>query len=204
MAVTGLVLPSELETPAQNDFERYGGMGKGFEGRTIRPDGAPDRMLLWASSWGVGTNMAFRKAIFAAVGDFDVALDVGTPTSGGGDIEFFYRTVAAGYSLRYEPSALVHHTHRRDMTSLMRQIYNNGRSFPAYLLTVARRHPSQRKTVVWFGLRGWAWGWLLKRLIKSLVIRDRWTFRFALTELKGALSGPGAYVVSHRKSGQWR
>ena len=45
MAVTGLVLPYELETEAQWLFERYGGFGKGFERRWYRVkrgDGKPD------------------------------------------------------------------------------------------------------------------------------------------------------------------
>jgi hypothetical protein len=84
MAVTGLVLPAELESPAQVAFERYGGMGKGFVPKTTRRAALADRSLLWASQWGVGTNMAFRRALFAEIGGFDPALDVGTPAGGGG------------------------------------------------------------------------------------------------------------------------
>jgi hypothetical protein len=112
--------------------------------------------------------MAFRRTLFAAVGDFDVALDVGTPASGGGDIEFLYRAVSAGYVLRYEPAAMVRHVHRRDDASLQRQVYNNGRGFAAYLFTAARDHPQRRAAVLRFALRRWVWGWLL-RAIRSLV-----------------------------------
>lgn len=204
MAVTGVVLPAEIETPAQNDFERYGGMSKGFVGKTIRCDELNDRALFWASNWGVGANMAFRRPLFETIGDFDVALDVGTPTNGAGDIEFFYRAVAAGYALRYEPAAMVRHIHRRDNAALKRQIYNNGRSFVAYLLTIARNEPQRRAAVLWFTLRWWVWDWLLRRLIRSLIRRDKWTLRFALIELWGSCSGLWAYRASQKLARQLR
>jgi glycosyltransferase involved in cell wall biosynthesis len=198
MAVTGMVLPAELETPAQNEFEDYGGMSKGFSPKIIRKDDLDPGGMLWSSSWGVGANMAFRRDLFEMVGGFDPALDVGTPTSGGGDIEFFYRVVAAGHPLRYEPAAYVYHVHRRDRSALMRQIENNGRSFPAYLLTVLRNDPDQRGAVISFALRQWLWGWLVKRGVKAIWRRDRQTIRFVAAELRGSLGSLRAYKESRR------
>jgi glycosyltransferase involved in cell wall biosynthesis len=199
-AVTGLVLPMEIETTAQADFESYGGMSKGFTGFTIRREELSLRDRFWASRWGVGTNMAFRRTLFKAVGVFDVALDVGTPTSGGGDIEFFYRVVSAGHALRYEPAAMVRHAHRRDDSALRRQISNNGRSFTAYLLTIMRNDPHQRGAAARFLVRWWLWEWLLKRLLCSALKRDRWTFRLAWVEFRGFLAGGPAYYASRRLS----
>ena len=198
MAVTGMVLPAEIETAAQNEFEIYGGMNKGFAGYTIHRNHLKSPGLFWANNWGVGTNMAFRRDLFEAIGNFDVALDVGTPTNGAGDIEYFYRTVSSGYPLCYEPAARVYHVHRRDRPALMQQIYNNGRSFPAYLMTIARNNPGQRWGVLWFGLRWWLWGWLLKRLMGSILKRDKLTMRFAYTELKGVFSALPAYRRSRQ------
>jgi glycosyltransferase involved in cell wall biosynthesis len=198
MAVTGLVLPAELETPAQTDFENYGGMSKGFESFTIRKVEMPGEAIFWASGWGVGTNMAFRKALFEAIGYFDVGLDVGTPTGGGGDIEFFFRCVATGNPLRYEPAALVRHTHRRDKKALDSQIYHNGRAFPAYLMTIARNFPELKIAALQFGLRQWLWGWLIKRWVTSRLQRDQRTAHFAQIELRGAISSLRAYRRSRR------
>lgn len=203
MAVTGMVLPAELETAAQIDFEVYGGMNKGFTRFVKQRDKMNKKDLLWASGWGVGANMAFRRDIFEKTGNFDVALDVGTPTNGGGDIEFFYRIVSAGYKLCYEPAATVYHVHRRDNLSLKRQIYNNGRSFPAYLLTIARNEPGNRTAILWFAIRWWGWEWLLRRLVSSFFKRDSWTFQFAMTELKGAFSSLRAYRKSQRIARQY-
>jgi glycosyltransferase involved in cell wall biosynthesis len=202
-AVTGLVLPGEIETQAQADFERYGGMGKGYQRAIIRREQLGFNRLFWASGFGVGTNMAFRKDLFATIGDFDVALDVGTPTNGGGDIEFFYRLVSSGHVLIYEPAAILSHFHRRDYESLESQIYNNGRSFLAYLLTIARNSSCPRFRLLCFVLYDWILGWLVRRLIKSLILLDRRTFWMVITEMRGALSGPGAYWRSQKIARQY-
>jgi hypothetical protein len=106
--------------------------------------------------------------------------------------------VAAGYPLRYEPAALVRHVHRRDKASLDRQIYYNGRSFPAYLMTNARNNPEIKFMALRFGLLQWLWGWLIKRWITGKMRRDHLTAHFARIELRGALSSLGAYRHSQR------
>lgn len=196
MIVTGLVLPAELETKAQFDFETYGGMGKGFYRFTIHPSTLTDQQKLWTSSWGVGTNMAFRRSVIAIIGDFDVALDVGTPSCGGGDIEFFYRAIAAGCTLRYQPSAWVRHFHRRDTKALSRQIYNNGRSFPNYLLTIARKQPEMRWAVFKFALYHWLWRWIIRRIISAIISGNRFELRVSLIEFLGSLTSIPAYWYS--------
>ncbi|MFQ5963177.1 MAG: glycosyltransferase [Candidatus Scalinduaceae bacterium] len=198
MVVTGMVLSSEFEALAQIAFESYGGMSKGFIGHKIKRDELSKRDLFWASNWGVGANMAFRRTLFEAIGNFDVALDVGTPTNGGGDVEFFYRAVAVGYTLCYEPIAMVQHVHRRDNAALMRQVYNNGRSFATYLLTIVRNEPYRCFEILWFALRWWIWDWQLRRLFIGIIKRDRETLRLALTELKGCSSAPWAYWKSRK------
>lgn len=199
MGLTGLVLPAELETDAQHTFEDYGGMSKGFSSFTIFKSRLNSRKLFWASSWGVGANMAFRRELFDQLGGFDVALDVGTPTNGGGDIEFFYRLVAAGYALRYEPAAVAYHVHRRDEETLKRQIYNNGRGFVAYLLTIIRNEPNKRFAVLYFALRWWFWEWLIKQTVRAFRRKDtKWALGLVLAELRGSLSALGAYYKSQK------
>jgi len=80
MAVTGLVEPFELETEAQQIFERTGGFGRGYQRQWYSVD--RQRGLPWeycgAGRFGTGANMAYRRKVFEAVGLFDPALDVGT------------------------------------------------------------------------------------------------------------------------------
>jgi GT2 family glycosyltransferase len=195
MAATGPVLPCELVTPAQIAFEdSYGGMSHGFEYRCFQREQLSDRQLLWASGFGVGANMAFRRTVLAELGGFDPGLDVGTPAAGGGDVELFHRLVAAGNNLVYTPAACVWHLHRRSWEELRQQIYNNGRSFGVYLLTCWRHHSVSSGRLIGFALFDWFGKWLLKRLIRP----GKWPRRLVLSEIHGALSAPVAYLVSRR------
>ena len=123
---TGLVLPYALDTPAQQVFERLGGFGRGFRRHWATvPPGAAGRRL-GVGEWGTGANMAFRRGALEGVGGFDPALDVGTPTGGGGDHDAFHRVLAAGLLVRYEPAAIVLHEHRRSLDELTAQFGHNG------------------------------------------------------------------------------
>ncbi len=191
MAVTGYVAPAELETSAQTLFELgYGGMGHGFRQKRIQRNILIDRQLLWASSFGVGANMAFRVIVFNKIGMFDVALDVGTPSRGGGDIEMFHRVVTHGHLLLYEPGMLVFHTHRRSIAALRKQIADNGCSFGCYLINCFRQRTVKRRSIVDFFLIDWLYKWNLKNLLKPSGKIPRY---FSIIELMGMIKSPLAY-----------
>ena len=140
MAVTGLVMPLELETPAQQLFEDYGGFGRGFERRRISlHQGSRDRWKQFGTGNRDRANMAYRREVFDRIGGFDTALDVGTVTNGGGDLEMFFRVLEEGHVLVYEPSAVVRHRHRRELADLRTQITNDGVGFVAYVVRAAWR-----------------------------------------------------------------
>jgi GT2 family glycosyltransferase len=194
MAVTGFVAPLELETQAQIRFEEiYGGMGHGFRPKVLQRTLLTDAQLLWASSFGVGANMAFRREVFRSIGFFDPALDVGTPSGGGGDVEMFHRLVANGSTLVYEPAALVWHQHRRQTAGLRRLIFDNGRSFGGYLLTSMRKETLSRGSILYFAVRHWLWAWLIYRLLKPGRRQPR---SLVWIELSGALASPLAYLLA--------
>jgi GT2 family glycosyltransferase len=117
--VTGLTMPSELETEAQEWFQRLGGLGRGFK-RTVFDSVRWNPLESWVV--GAGVNMAIRRDVVSIVGPFDERLDVGTPTRGGGDTEFFSRVLAAGYQIVYDPEALNWHRHRREWQALQNQL----------------------------------------------------------------------------------
>jgi GT2 family glycosyltransferase len=123
MAVTGLVLPAELETRAQIVFESQWGFGRGYARIDYRPDFLIASGQHIAPTWriGAGANMAFRREIFDKVGYFDERLDAGAAGCGG-DSEFWYRILARGWCCRYEPSSVVFHYHRRSERELANQI----------------------------------------------------------------------------------
>lgn len=200
MAVTGLVIPYELETEAQVLFETYGGFGRGFERKWHRLDrtGAPnDRRYIGTGIFGTGANMAYRRSLFSAIGPFDPALDVGTPTNGGGDLEMFFRVLVSGHTLVYEPSALVRHRHRRNYAQLHTQIGNNGIGFYSYLVRSFLAYPKQRTAILQLGI-WWFWWWNLRRLLKSYMHARRFPRGLIMAELRGSIVGLRRYFQARR------
>ncbi|TAG97329.1 MAG: glycosyltransferase [Oscillatoriales cyanobacterium] len=190
MAVSGLVAAAELETVAQQQFElKYGGMLQYLDSRKFNGSELSVQDLLWASKYGVGANMAFRRQVFAEVGNFDVALDVGTATRGCGDIEMFHRILAKGYATVYEPRAFVWHLHRRSDKALSKQLQDNGRGFGAYLLTCDRNRTVPRLEILKFAMFNWFGWWLVRRLRNP----GKLPRPLVVSELLGALGSPFAY-----------
>jgi GT2 family glycosyltransferase len=197
-AVTGLVLPSELETEAQVLFERYRSFARGFTPRRVAPGrrGPLAHGYGAAGDYGTGANMAFRRSVFARIGPFDPALDVGTPTRGGGDLEMFFRVLKEGHVLVYEPRAIVRHRHRRTMEELRRQIADHGLSFSAYMVRSALAYPDER--LAFARLACW---WYAKTAFRVLWPRQgpAWPLRrLGLAELRGCLVGLTRYPVARR------
>jgi GT2 family glycosyltransferase len=140
-AVTGQVLPAELETAAQAVFEKaWGGLGKGYERRDYGPAFYEQTRRQGCPAWeiGAGASMAFRREVFDRIGGFDERLDVGAAGCSG-DSEYWYRIVCAGGVCRYEPSAVLYHYHRRDFEGLARQLRAYMRGHVAALLVQYER-----------------------------------------------------------------
>lgn len=194
MAVTGLVVPYELETGAQILFEKYGGFGRGFLKRWYRLDkGAGKEWFnIGAGQFGTGANMAYRRSIFDDIGSFDPALDVGTVTNGGGDLEMFFRVLQEGYTLVYEPGAVIRHRHRRSYEELRTQLTNHGIGLYSHFVCSALTYPEMRLPVIRFGL-WWFWYWNIRRLLISFIRPARMPRDLILAELYGAIKGLSRY-----------
>ena len=134
--VTGLIMPLELETQAQQRLEEYGGFSKGFTQLIFDMEGHRPKTPLYpytAGQFGTGANMAFRIEVLRKLGGFDVALGPASHARGGEDLAAFFQVVTQGYKLIYEPAALLYHPHCRDYTALRKQLYNYGIGLAAYL-----------------------------------------------------------------------
>lgn len=199
-AVTGLVVPYELETEAQSIFELNGGFGRGFNRRWISV--AQIKSQRWpyygTGQYGTGANMAFRRSLFDEIGCFDPALDVGTATNGGGDLEIFFRVLNAGYELCYEPEAIVRHRHRRDYSKLREQIANNGVGFYAYLMRSFLHYPDERVAFAKLGL-WWFLSWSVRRYLLSFFARSQARRDLIWAELIGSLIGLNRYQKARRR-----
>jgi GT2 family glycosyltransferase len=197
--ITGLVLPLELETDAQILFEKGGGFRKGFQRAVYRPfsEGKPFYPC-FPGLFGTGANMAVRRNVVRELGGFDDALDTGAPLPGGGDLDMFYRTIRAGYTLVYEPSALVFHRHRRKMKELRLQYWSWGLGFMSFAAKSYRTDPPARRH-----FRRVVKGEFKRaffQLIKSLRRQNGVSPTFPLAQLWGSMAGwMGGYDRSVRR-----
>ena len=199
MCVTGHVLPSELETEAQCRFEAYGGLGKGFT--PLEADGA------WFRGWrtavptwrlGATANAAFRRSVFTspAIGLLDEALGAGTPTGCSEDTDLFYRILAAGGTILYEPSAYVWHRHRESMPALRRQIYAYSKGHVAYQLSTLLRDRDRRAIVrLLYSLPRT----YVQRAWQRITRRSEYPLLLIAVEVLGNLAGPWALWRSRRR-----
>ncbi len=227
VCVTGLVLPRELETPAQIRLEQYyGGLGpriyqpvshrlapasrvrrilgpalvteRDDQGRLLRTFS-----LYAAGALGTGGNMAFRTTPLRKAGGFDTNLGTGTPARGGEELALFAQLAWRGHALGFEPAALVHHAHYRDDESLRRQLEGSGVGFAAMVLALAADEPRHLSGIVA----------TLPRAVRSLGLAYWRKLRtapgleadgassvssLARVELRGLVRGPLAYWHSRR------
>ena len=191
--VTGITLPLELDTQAQSWFEKTNGFARGFTRRVF--DSAM-MSVVGTGQVGAGVNMAIRCSALGEIGLFDEALDGGTMTLSGGDQEFYYRTLARGYRIVYEPKALVWHKHRREWEALRHTIFGYGVGLYAWwtkTLIVQKELTLLYWGTVWFCQH------ILGNLMRSLLRRSGCVpLDLAWAELWGAVIGPFRYLRSSR------
>ncbi len=199
MIVTGNVLPAQLDTRAQQLFEHYGGLGRGFE--RVEAGGE------WFGSWyreavptwhlGATANAAFRATIFThpQIGLLDPALGAGTPTGCSEDTDLFYRVLAAGFTIVYEPTAFVWHHHRRDMPALKRQLYAYSKGHVAYNIKTWQEYGDTRAL---FHLALTLPKWQFKKLARWVRRSNGYPLALIMTEIAGNLAGPFALRRSRR------
>ena len=195
MAMTGLVLPAELETESQLIFETFWSFNRGYLPviydrnyfEKFKPFGVP----VW--NIGAGANMAFRREAFAKIGYFDERLDMGAAGCSG-DSEIWYRVLAEGWICRYDPTAIVYHYHRQDINGLKKQIFYYMRGHVTALLVQFEKYQH------WGNLRRLFLS-LPKRYVKLLLaglIKGFKTKNITLwSEISGCISGV-QYYLQHR------
>jgi GT2 family glycosyltransferase len=141
-AVTGLVLPARLETPAQCYFQfRMGGFGSECVPLIFDRRFLDETKATGAQVWriGAGANMAFRRSLFDRVGLFDERLGAGA-SGCSEDSELWYRLIASGGACLFEPRAVVVHHHREHWPELRRQVRAYMKGHVSALFVQAARH----------------------------------------------------------------
>lgn len=218
-AVTGVIVPLELETTAQVLFEQSRcGRDRRFSPLTFErfgrfrvlrraPGDGTEQVgsLYKTGEFAPGANMAFLATVLREMGGFDEALGTGTPTRGGEDMAILIELLAAGHRLAYEPGAIIQHRQQATLAELEHQIHGYGIGFTAMLTAVTLRDP-------WhiIGLAAVLPAWLLSRRgprsAKRVNRPEEYPPSLARAELRGMLAGPLAYLRSrwvHRAGRRW-
>lgn len=211
VATTGLVVPDELDTPAQRLFEEFGGFDKGYDrvlwalhepGLAVPHARRGERGALFPYSAGVygsGNNMAFRTAWLRGSGLFDEALGAGSLTRGGEDLDAFLTVMLRGGALVYEPAAIVRHSARADMEDLRTQLYGYGSGNSAAMTRQLLAGPGSALAVLARVPAG------LRRLLdpgssKNAERTTSYPKDLSRIELRGFAAGPLLYVRSRREA----
>ena len=122
-----MVAPRVLAAPARGALARYEAdqcpLDLGPEPVSFHP-GAPLGFVPSAA-------IVVRRTALSDVGGFDEGLKYGE------DVDLVWRLVEAGWTVRYQPSAVVRHRSRESLKAWLRQRYGYGTGHGA----LARRHP---------------------------------------------------------------
>jgi hypothetical protein len=200
MLVTGHVLPLELETRSQIEFENYGGLGRGYERFDYDRKWFDSFRRKAVPTWTIGAtaNAALRASLLCDpdVGLLDEALGAGTPTGCSEDTYLFYKTLKAGHTIVYHPKAFVWHRHRVDPDALNRQILNYSKGHAAYHLTTFLRDRDGRGLVrILFEIPMHQ----ARQLWRCLRGRSQTSIRTIILEIQGHALGPIALWKSRRR-----
>jgi GT2 family glycosyltransferase len=195
--VTGLIVPLELETPAQLLIERFASYAKGFAPRIYSTGCPPPDQPLFpyaAGHFGSGANVAFRTDLIRGLGGFDPMLGTGTPARGCEDLDIFIRLLQAGNSLAYEPRAMVWHRHPDTEAGLRRRTFDYGAALGAMLTKQLVSGPTRRR-IASLAPRGVRY--FLSPASRKNAARGRgFPSTLIALEIAGLLYGPLAYLKS--------
>lgn len=144
-AVSGLMLPAELETDAQVRFEQYGGFnkGRGFTPEVLSTRTGSVRSPMYPlPNFGAGGNMAFRVDALRDAGGFDPYLGAGTRTHGGEETRALALVLRAGGAVLHWPAAVTWHYHRRETAELRDQFRGYGAGLSAFFTSMLLSTPA--------------------------------------------------------------
>ena len=124
---------------------------EGWERRTYcRSDRGNGHPLLscTAGGFGAGASPVMLTHVARELGGFDVALGPATPACGGEHIDVLVRLMQRGYTIAYEPSAIVWREHPARAEARRRQIYRYGIGLGAIISKRIIAGPGRR---AWLG-----------------------------------------------------
>ncbi len=100
----------------------------------------------------IGANFSFGRYVVSRIGLFDCRFGAGAPLPAAEETDFVYRAFRAGIPVRYQPSAVVWHDHRRDAATLRRMHYGSHVSQGALAVKHLRQDGGRYLRAKYWGL----------------------------------------------------
>lgn len=193
--VTGMVRSASMLTAAQIHFDARMPWGASLEPAAHRLRDRDQFDVLFpyqAGRFGTGASFAVRRDAYDSVDGFDNRLGAGTRSRGGEDLDLFTRVILDGWTLVYEPTSLVWHTHRGGRLQLQQQMFGYGCGLFAYVtkLLVSRDTRADVVKRIWPAAKWFVEG----RLSEDEAGHSR---NLLLREVAGMLYGPFALLSEH-------
>ena len=198
--VTGLTLPANLDTRAEQLFEDHVGFPSTFAPRLfdLGENRPPEPLFPYTTGQlGAGVNIALRTSVFRQLGGFDSALGTGTKSRGGEDLAMLLDLLQSGHQLAYEPAAIVRHRHRSDMIALRDQVFGYGVGLGAYLARSVAVRPSRLIGMGMHAGRGLSHH-ASRRQSRNGNHQSQFPAELKRLERLGMLYGPMAYLKARR------
>ena len=140
--------------------------------------------------------MILRRSALRRSGLFAEDLGPGTRARAADETDLFYRLLADGGRILYDPSRLIWHRHRRDLPALRRIVFEYGVAISAFELRalVRYREPGALRVLAWW------WTVHLRHQLLAVLLRrrGRMPLRVALAEVAGTFAGPWELYRSKR------
>jgi Predicted glycosyltransferases len=197
-AMTGLVIASSLNTESQQLFEKQYSFNRGYRDKIYDQHYFQAGLATGPRVWniGAGANMAFRKSVLSTTGYFDERLGAGAAGCNE-DSEMWYRILAKGFSIHYNPRAVGFHEHRKELNALRRQVFCYMRGHTAAALI-------QRMQIKEAGYRRYLYRMIFKSCMPLLIKRffkpaER---KMIVIQLHGIFSGILFFVRNRNKPSQ--
>jgi glycosyltransferase involved in cell wall biosynthesis len=137
-------------------LERFDVVGAAMDTISLNPPGTPvvtcpqaDGLpTVFGHHYVMGAALGFRREVFDAIGGFDELFDLGSD-----DTDFSLRAQYAGFSVGFEPRAVIKYRTRATMSSVMRQRFSYGRGHERLVAKHARLgHIESRPAQRWKGI----------------------------------------------------
>jgi len=192
--VTGLVLPREIDTPTQAQFETYLAARRKLRRCCWRAGTWNATFPLDATRFGGGggaaaggANLSVSRNALEAIGGFDVALN-----GDGGVLDIFARVLREGGAIVHDPRAIVFRSYPRTDRAIRAELAGAARGFTSFCAKHARDYEFGNHAIAllarWF-----------KRGLIAAVRGGHLGREMALAELFAGIVGAGGYRRAARK-----